>query len=299
MARRRYGLDEQKILRFGKEGRGLGAGSAYKPWFTVADVPSRGRSHRCFWWKTGRIHQLLSDIEFYVFLYLIWGLIWELLEDIREKLPWPKDGTVWVEDIREQFPVPRRETVRIAKALNIRHPVDRQSRALWVVTTDLLVTMATSQWTGLIAIAAKVEEDLKKPTIWNSLQIEKSFWEARNVLWILITDTQVKTRIGRSLKWIFDGSENSFLITEVDRKIWEMLVQKRHSHPYAPIKKVCQALDYELSYKDGSALRSLRHLLACKVVTVDLEAYFIQDLPIRDFSFESNFSLTEVRTCQH
>lgn len=63
MARQRYGIDEDRIARLQKEGRGQGRGADYHPWLTIQDVPSQGRSHRLKGIKTGRVHHLLSDIE--------------------------------------------------------------------------------------------------------------------------------------------------------------------------------------------------------------------------------------------
>jgi hypothetical protein len=86
--KRRYSFDEDKLVRFTKEGRGQGTGGNYKPWLTIQDVPSRGRAARPTGWKTGRVHHFLSDIETAVFYLLDW-------ED-------------HVLDIREQFPLDRR-----------------------------------------------------------------------------------------------------------------------------------------------------------------------------------------------
>ena len=47
-------------------------GKDYKPWLTVRDVPSLGRSHRIFGHKSQRTHHLLSDLELAVFLLLEW-----------------------------------------------------------------------------------------------------------------------------------------------------------------------------------------------------------------------------------
>ena len=35
-----------KIQKWIKEGRGQGFGNSYKPWLTIRDVSSEGRSHR-------------------------------------------------------------------------------------------------------------------------------------------------------------------------------------------------------------------------------------------------------------
>lgn len=112
----RYGFDEAKIARFHKEARGEGFGFEYKPWLTVRDVPSRGRSHRLSGRVTGQIHHLLSDIERGAFL------IYDFRDDVQ--------------DIREQFPLDLDRTQYIAEAAGIRHPVDRGSRVALVQTTE-------------------------------------------------------------------------------------------------------------------------------------------------------------------
>ena len=63
MAKRKYEIDEAKIERFRKEGRGIGHGKDYKPWLTIHDVPSLGRVSRIFCFKTDREHHFLSDLE--------------------------------------------------------------------------------------------------------------------------------------------------------------------------------------------------------------------------------------------
>jgi hypothetical protein len=84
MVYQRYAMDENKIARFYKEGRGQGHGAEYLPWLTISDVPSHGRSHRVKGRKTGRIHHLLSDKEWRTFLFLDWC---DDVTDIREHAP--------------------------------------------------------------------------------------------------------------------------------------------------------------------------------------------------------------------
>lgn len=63
MAYRKPGMNEAKIARLYKAGRGQGRGADYLPWLTIYDLASLGRSHRVFGLKTGRIHHFLSDGE--------------------------------------------------------------------------------------------------------------------------------------------------------------------------------------------------------------------------------------------
>ncbi len=279
-----------------KEGRGTGVGRNYKPWFTVSDVPSRGRSHRVFWSITERTHHLLSDTEYLVFLHLIWGS--DLLEDMQGELQLPGEGTAWVDDIREQFPLPRRATVRIAKMLGIRHPIDPQSKALWVVTTDFVVTIKNQGKPLMVAVAVKTSDAFAKRRVFKNLEIERMYWEGRHIRWFVVSDTQVKTRVGRNLKWIFDGSSSPNCITDSDKKIWQMLAKRKNSYPYVPIKEICKSIDQELSYAEGTALGTLRRLLGWKLITVDLHVRQIQDLPIRQFYFLNAIGAKGGAICQ-
>lgn len=69
----RYAMSEWKIQKFLSEGRGLGERENYKPWFTIADVPSRGKSTRvCGEDRFGqRTLHFLSTNEWYEYLHQI------------------------------------------------------------------------------------------------------------------------------------------------------------------------------------------------------------------------------------
>lgn len=81
MAKRKRNIDIDKII---KEGRGDGKGENYKPWIKIQDVPSLGRSSRISGIKTGRQHELLSDMERNYFLFLEYS---DKVQDIREQFP--------------------------------------------------------------------------------------------------------------------------------------------------------------------------------------------------------------------
>jgi len=90
MGKKTYWNSETKNARWIKVGRGQGLGKNYKPWITVRDVPSDGRSHRVFSHLTQRTHRLLSDIELATFLLFQWR---PDTTDIREQFPLDKTST--------------------------------------------------------------------------------------------------------------------------------------------------------------------------------------------------------------
>ena len=72
MVRRKYSPSDLQFQRWIKDGRGQGKGRHYKPWLTVRDVPSQGRAHRIFGFKSQRTHHLFSDLELAAFFILEW-----------------------------------------------------------------------------------------------------------------------------------------------------------------------------------------------------------------------------------
>ena len=82
MAKPRPVIDQKAIDRMLKQGRGRGTHEKYKPWLTVRDVPSLGKSSRDKGWKTGRPHHFLSILELLYYLILEWS---QMVTDIREQ----------------------------------------------------------------------------------------------------------------------------------------------------------------------------------------------------------------------
>ncbi|MGO9952488.1 MAG: TnsA endonuclease N-terminal domain-containing protein [Dissulfurispiraceae bacterium] len=268
MARKRYGLTEARISRFIREGRGIGTGKNYKPFWTVGDVPSCGRVHRVYCPITEREHHLLSDNEYYAFL-----------------LQWWRDDVI---DIREQFPfLDRRETLEIAARCGVPHPVDPHSGALWVLTTDIVITVRTSDGTELFAYAVKDAEALCEKRTLEKLEIERRYWERHEVQWSILTNQQVKCTFTKNLAWILSsyglshiGSSSQNLDLNLIRR---ELATGQLTHPQMPIRLLCSTVDRRLNYRSATTLGVLRQLLGAKVIGVDLHARHLQDLPARSF----------------
>src|SRR5258708_24039383 len=128
MAKSRALIDRNAIDRFRKEGRGQGTLQDYKPWLTVRDVSSHGRSSRDKGWKTGRTHHFLSILELLYYLILEWSLM--------------------VTDIREQYPLlPIDDTLAIADSLDIKHPAHPKTKEPIVMTTDFYISLRNDRAT--------------------------------------------------------------------------------------------------------------------------------------------------------
>lgn len=168
MTKRNRSTTAVKIEKWIKEGRGTGEGADYKPWLTIRDVPSRGIATRSKGWKTKRIHHLMSKLE----LNYLYTLEWS-------------DAVI---DIREQYPLlPLERTLEIADDFGIKHPTDPQTNEETVMTTDFLITIATSNGLALRARTIKPSSDLNKRTI-EKFAIEQQFYKEQDIDWGIVTE---------------------------------------------------------------------------------------------------------------
>src|SRR5690606_12027974 len=144
---------EDKVDRWIAEGRGQGVGPGYKPWLTVRDVPARGRRHRPFSQKFGRELQLVSDVEFGVFL----------LAEHSPRVP----------EAEEQRPIDRRLSQDVASAAGIKHPYYPGTKVPTVMTVDLLVTLNRRGKRVKVGVDAKTKDQLDNPRVLEKLQLTK------------------------------------------------------------------------------------------------------------------------------
>lgn len=161
------------------EGYGQGEGKAYRPFFHVRDVPSKGRSSIVEGLKSGRTHHYLSDLEYYHHL---------LAEFSRS-----------VVDIRDQYALlPWRETQDIAKDLGIRHPLYPYTSTPIVMTSDLVLTLQDGD---LAVISVKPSSEIcfdnernvhqSQARTLEKLRIEQEYWKRRGVAWVLSTEKKI------------------------------------------------------------------------------------------------------------
>lgn len=279
LPRARYSWNEEKYATYLKAGRGRGTGKSYKPWLTVSDVPSLGRSHRSFCDRTGRCHHFLSDNEYYAFTLMWWN-----------------DNVI---DIREQFPLDREETFKIALINKIRHPVDPRSRSLWVMTTDLVVTevingknitkaYSVKEWKELYG---KQKKEKQQKRVIEKLEIEKQYWEARNVSWQILTEQQLKNEYTQNLSWLLGATEPPSPLGQnpfFHNTFFNNLLIIQEQKPDFPLRIACRRIDESQSLKPGTTLAMARYFLSKKILLCDLTKKYIQDLPMKEFSFNVN-----------
>lgn len=257
MARRRYAIDEKKISRFLKEGRGQGHGADYKPWLNIQDISSLGRSARIYGNKTGRLHHLLSDVETGLFLLLDW-------DD-------------HVTDIREQFPLDREVTQMLAAKMGVVHPRDTHTQTDIVMTTDVLVDVHCEGESRQIALSVKPSTKLEDARTLEKLELERRYWERIGIPWQLVTEHELPTiRVG-NLRWLHEmqsldnlqSPHEDYWPDRCSRFLYELARVQG-----GLIRDFLMHLQHNCEFAEGEPMTVLRHLAATKRIVWDIDRKF-------------------------
>lgn len=253
MAKRKRKINIENRI---KEGYGTGRGDKYIPWIKIQDVPSKGRASRIRGIKTGRMQELLSDMErnfFYVLDY----------SDI-------------VQDIREQFPLlPMEETMLIANELGVEHPKNPETGELIVMTTDFLINIDYNNESLEIARTTKSKDDLLNKRVCEKFEIERVYWERKGVNWAIITEEEIDSTLVKNIGLVHSYKEiglvDSFIDIEpgeIKDLIYEFL--KRIVDNPKSMRRICNEFDDEMCLKRGTGLSIFKYLVINRIIVIDI-----------------------------
>ena len=269
-----------KIDKWIKEGRGSGIGSDYKPWLYIQDVSSSGRSGRPKGIKTGRQYDFLSDLERYYF-YLA-------------------EYSDFVVDIREQFPLlPLEETIVIADELGIEHSTNPKNGELNVMTTDFLLTLDKGKGVSEVARTIKMKDELFKERVLEKFEIEREYWQRRNIDWAIVTDEDIPKTLARNLSYV----HSPYYIKEYDvfremneKHIEELAISlmQRLLNQTNSIRAITNEFEFDTHLPFGSGLTLFYHLIAQKIIQINLLEDLNVEQPIKIQSIDEN-RLKQVR----
>ncbi|MBD2566594.1 TnsA endonuclease N-terminal domain-containing protein [Anabaena lutea] len=253
MAKRKRTKTEAVIDRHISEGRGQGRGYEYKPWLLVQDVASQGLASRIKGWKTNRVHHLLSNLELNYFYILEWSPI--------------------ICDIREQYPLlPLEETLAIAEKNGIPHPKDPKTQDPMVMTTDFLITVR--QKIGVIeqVRTLKLAKDLQSERTLQKLEIERQYWQSRDINWGIVTEHEIPERLARNIDWVhpFFSIEDCSSISESEIRRITTALTLRVVEEHDSLASIAADCDDQLGFKPGIGLSVARHLIANRWWLVDM-----------------------------
>lgn len=246
MARKKYGNSDAKNKRWIKEGRGSGRNHEYKPWLTVRDLPSEGRSHRVFGHKSQRTHHLFSDLELAVFLILEWH------SDTQE--------------IREQFPLQLEITLELAKEAGIAHPADAGVEQY--MSSDFLVNTINPE-KPKFALQAKYTNALSDPRTIEKLELERRYWIQKQVPWFLITEQDIPNTVFQNINWLYPAQRDEIEDEELIHRA-QFYTYQFNEKPKSTLINIAKSIDVAYELPLGQSLREIRQLLAQRCYNFDI-----------------------------
>lgn len=269
MGKRQYWNSEAKNTRWIKEGRGQGIGADYKPWLTVRDVPSEGRSHRVFGHLTHRTHHLLSDLELATFLLLQW-----------------RKSTL---DIREQFPLDITMTKRLCGEAGVEHPTI--NGVAQFMSSDFVVT-TNEKGRASFAIQVKDSSQIEDPRTVEKLEVERRYWLEKSIPWYLVTEKEIPSVVFKNIEWLYSLQQQEISL-EQESGYFEFYLKQVTQNSNRTIIDLCKHLDSSYDLELGESLFQLRLLLARRYFHFDISIPY-RTLRCSDLMSESLATVVEV-----
>ncbi|WP_442961206.1 TnsA endonuclease N-terminal domain-containing protein [Pseudogracilibacillus sp. SO30301A] len=100
--------------------------------------------------------------------------------------------------------IPLEETIVIANELGINHPTDLKTGSPIVMTTDFLLTVQKGQNVTEVARTIKMKDELPKKHVLEKFEIEREFWQRKDIDWIIVTEEEISKTMARNIGYIHD-----------------------------------------------------------------------------------------------
>lgn len=251
MAKRNNSFNESKLNRFLKEGRGSGVGDEYKPWLCIQDFPSQGRASRVYGWKTGRVHHFFTDIQTKYFYLLEWE---DCVKDIREHYPLLETKDIYKDDI------------------NLNTFKDKETGFQYILTTTFLITISTPQGNVEVARSIKSASEFEKKHVIEKFEFERRYWASKGIEWGIVTQREIPRIKAKNVQWVHATKNFEGHVTNTDdeaRHYCELLCDSLINSTDS-IRKVTADFDLKYGLDEGSGLFIFKHLIANKIIKVDM-----------------------------
>lgn len=259
---------EDKIERLEAAGHGKGTRADYRPWITATMISSLGRTRRVWSDKTNRVHHLLSDVEFHLFV----------------ALEWSQDVT----DVREQFPLARDHTLEAARKLGVKHPYYPGTNVATVMTVDFMVTRIRNGKPVLEAFDAKRTEDAESELSLTKLEIARETLSLLGIEHHIVLHSSIPMSTIENINWVRDAHPRSGEIqptpdywqTLKDRMLGRWPSARRSSS----LKEFCQDFDAVHGCERGTGLRVARMLICERTVVAPMAGGPLAEARMAEFS---------------
>lgn len=283
----------QVLARFQNKERGTGTHAHYVPWHQVTrgDPASGGRSHLVAW--RGRLRHFLSDGELDQQLF---ATMLPDLFDALEQYPLSVNGerhplTAYTNPAEPTDDLPG--TLEIAAQLGIKHPLCRGhgQTSKWTLSTDLLLVLKDGAGTHtMLALAFKPRNWAEKRRTTELLTIEREYWRARGVEWLLICptlyDPATSLFLRRTACWA--------LVDPVETTLLDQARQTAINNPSDSVTSLLNMISSSATVDISTAQRALWQAVWQGRLPIDMRRSWRPHYPLRLLSHKEFWSLNPI-----
>jgi hypothetical protein len=249
----------KKLASLLEQGYGQGEGKDYKPFLDVIRVPSKGRVSRIKGWKTNRVHHFLSDSETRYFYLLEYGEFEGFqISDVREHYP-------LIEGMNEILPTLDEQLIK--------RLFNQKSGEPMVLVTTFLITLKNDD--GDISYYARSIKDyrqLENSQVIERFEIMNRYFKSRGIDYGIITNKEIPIVPAKNIEFI----HSSYHLGEYGFKKEEEIIYRDYllklitDFQGSTVKEVVNKFDKELNTENGTGLLLYKHLLARKILKVNM-----------------------------
>ncbi|MQR93686.1 TnsA endonuclease C-terminal domain-containing protein [Fictibacillus phosphorivorans] len=249
----------KKLASLLEQGYGHGQGKNYKPFLDVIRVPSKGRVSRIKGWKTNRVHHFLTDSETRYFYLLEYGEFEGFqISDIREHYP-------LIEGMNEILPTLDEQLIK--RLFN-----QKSGEPMVLVTTFLITLKNTNGDISYCARSVKDYRQLENSQIIERFEVMNRYWNFRGIDYGIITNREIPIVPAKNIEFIHSSYHlDEYGLREQEQVIYrDYLLKLIAESQDSTIKDIVYQFDSQLNTENGTGLLLYKHLLARKMLKVDM-----------------------------
>ncbi|MDP4092952.1 MAG: TnsA endonuclease N-terminal domain-containing protein [Bacillota bacterium] len=169
------------------------------------------------------------------------------------------------------------DTLEIAEKLGIKHPVNRESKTPYVMTSDFMITINIDGKEVQRVRTIKPASDLEKKNFIEHFEIERRYWAEKGIDWGIVTDYEIPKILASNIEWAYYSyylEPSNGLTTNELLYFAELLKDKLNKYD-GKIVYITSRFDKEMNIEPGTSLDLLKHLIARKEVVMDMSSGLI------------------------
>lgn len=222
----------------------------------------RTQGHGIKGWKTQRVHCFSNPLKLAYFYLLEWS---------------PNVIDFW-----ESCPLlPLKETLAIAASCGIRHPTNPSTGHPSVMTTDFVRGIRSGQGRLYTPATVKSYADLQTPRALGEFEIERRYWAARKTSLTLVTEDDLCAVLIKNIAWIHRYRNDFTDLEDLPLSLLASILINALAEETDSLRTITRYYDRYLGFARGTSLSVIRHLLANRLIHIDMLKPINLDEPLR------------------